>query len=447
MKMSEKLSRRRVLRGTMAGAAVSVALPFLDCFLNASGTARADGAPLPVRFGTWFYGLGMNPGRWAPAEAGPMKALGPELAPIEHLKDKFNIYSGTQVFLGGKPLQVHRTGNIAQLTGAVPVGQIANPHPSIDALVSDVIGKTTRFRSLEATCDGDARNCFSYRAGGAQQASEISPAKLYARIFGPEFVDPNGADFKPDPAVMAQKSVLSATKEQRDAIVRDIGVADRARLDEYFTSLRQLEHQIDLQLQKPPPLAACAIPQAVTDPMIGTEVEATLATNALMMRLIAYALACDQTRVFNLALTNATSRLRFAGDSTIYHGYSHEEAVDPVTGYQVKVSKFAMKCMEGLATAIETLANFKEGDGTLLDRSLMFVCTDTGHAALHSVVDIPIMTVGKAGGAMRTGLHIVGRGDPSTRVGLTAMQALKVPLNSWGFEANQTSKTVTEALV
>jgi len=444
MKILGRLGRRKVLRGMLQGSAVSVALPYLDCLLNSNGNALASGAPLPVRYGTWFYGCGLNPGRWAPKDAGPLKQLGPELAPLEHIKNDINVYSGTQVFLDGKPLLVHTTGNMAQITGSAPGGRPSLA--SIDTLISDVIGTTTRFRSLEASCDGDARTCYSFRAGGVPQASEISPAKMYARIFGPEFVDPNGLDFKPDPLVMAQKSVLSATADQRVAVMRDLGASDRARLDEYFSSVRQLEQQIELQLQKPPPLEACSIPKDVDDPVLGTEVETGLQVNALMMGLITHALACDQTRVFNLAFAHATSRLRFAGDSTIYHGYTHEEAPDQAVGYQRMVAKFGMKCMEGFAKAVEILKNFREGDGTLLDRTLMTAYTDTGYAAVHSVVDIPVFTAGRAGGAMKTGLHVIGRGDPATRIGLTAMQALKLPVNSWGTESMQTSKTISEVL-
>ena len=68
--MTKQISRRTVLRGMLGGAAVSVGLPLLDCFLNGNGTALAQGAPLPVRFGTWFWGCGMNPDRWVPSDGG-----------------------------------------------------------------------------------------------------------------------------------------------------------------------------------------------------------------------------------------------------------------------------------------------------------------------------------------------------------------------------------------
>ena len=71
--------------------------------------------------------------------------------------------------------------------------------------------------------------------------------KLYQRIFGPEFKDPNAADFTPDPKTMARRSVLSYVQEERQGIMKQLGSADRARLDEYFTALRQIEHQLTQQ--------------------------------------------------------------------------------------------------------------------------------------------------------------------------------------------------------
>src|ERR1700744_1068047 len=97
--MNPIFNRRRVLKGMMGGAAVTVGLPFLDCFLDASGTALADGAPLPVCFGTWFFGLGLNPGFWEPKTIGANYDLPPELQPLAPLKHKINIYSGMKAFL------------------------------------------------------------------------------------------------------------------------------------------------------------------------------------------------------------------------------------------------------------------------------------------------------------------------------------------------------------
>jgi len=90
------INRRRILKGMLGGSAVTVALPLLDCFLNTNGTAFASGQALPVCFGTWFWGLGFNPGRWEPATAGKITEFGPELAGLTPYKDKVNVYSGTK---------------------------------------------------------------------------------------------------------------------------------------------------------------------------------------------------------------------------------------------------------------------------------------------------------------------------------------------------------------
>ena len=102
------LNRRTFLRGTLGGAAISVGLPFLDIFLNTNGNAMAaTSAPLPQRFGTWFFGCGMNPARWNPSTEGLDWELSPELLPIAPMRHRMNILSGYSVLLDGEANQVH----------------------------------------------------------------------------------------------------------------------------------------------------------------------------------------------------------------------------------------------------------------------------------------------------------------------------------------------------
>src|SRR5262249_33252598 len=161
---------------------------------------------------------------------------------------------------------------MAILTGTTPRSD-AVVIPTIDTIVADHIGSTTRFRSLEMASTGNAKHMYSFRAGGVFQPAETSPASMYVRLFGTEFRDPNSADFKPDPIVMARQSVLTAVNEQRHDLEKALGTADRARLDQYFTSLRQLELQLALQLEKPTPLASCAVPAQMSEAPVGTEVD------------------------------------------------------------------------------------------------------------------------------------------------------------------------------
>ena len=147
------IARRRVLRGMFGGAAVSVGLPFLDCFLNNNGAALANGQEMPVCFGTWFQGLGFSQGFWEPKTLGANYEFGPHLKALAPYRDKINIFTGMKVFLDGHPLQVHRPGPQAAFQGGIPTG--AEP-PSIDQLIADVIGTRARYRSIEVSCHGSA---------------------------------------------------------------------------------------------------------------------------------------------------------------------------------------------------------------------------------------------------------------------------------------------------
>jgi len=447
MSVVQKLaSRRNVLQGMLGGGVVTLGLPFLDAFLNNNGTAlAATGKALPTVFGTWFWGLGLSPGRWEPTTVGKYADLGPETKVLLPFKDKLNFYSGTKVFLDGRPLITHYTGNFSVLTGTTPREQRVTI-PTLDAIIADHIGAKTRFRSLEMTSTGNPVHSYSTRAGTVINPAEASPKALYARVFGPEFVDPNAANFTPDPMVLARQSMLSVVKDQRDDLMKVLGASDKQRLDEYFTSLRQIENQLQIESEKPAPMEACTPARSVEDAPLGTDIEMVDANHKLFGQILAHTLACGQTRVFNMTYADATSSLRHKGSQMVHHAYTHEEATDPVLGYQKTVVSFQLTIMNGLANMVKTLDSMREGDGTLLDRTLMLASTDTGLAKVHSLENFPLITAGKAGGRLKTGLHIRTAGDPATRVGLTLQQAMGLPINSWGTDSMATNKSITEVL-
>jgi len=450
MSAGERLSRRRVLRGMMEGAAVGLALPFLDCFLDENGEAlAADGKAPPVCFGTWFYGCGFNPGRWEPKTTGPNYQFGIELEPLTPFRPKINVYSGMTAWLDGRPPTAHAIAPAVIAQGAAPpiAGQTLGPGPTLDSLIADVIGARTRFRSLEVSCTGDAKSSHSQREGNAPNPSEVSPLALYMRVFGPGFKDPNAATFTPDPAVVVRRSVLAAVSEQTRSFERQLGAADRAHLDEYLTSLRELEQQLDLQLQKPAPLAACSQPPKPPDTPVGGEVDEVTVNHRLFSKILAHALACDQTRVVNVMQTDGLSQLRFAGEANTHHLFTHEDPIDERLGYQPNVARFYPVILGMFTTFLAELDAFREGERTLLDRMLVFNYTDSGFAKNHTTDNVPMLTAGSAGHRVKTGLHFAApKGDPVTRVSLTAMQALGVAVSNFGSESNRTSKTITEVM-
>ena len=441
------MNRRKVLRGMLNGTAVSVGVPFLDCFLNANGTAMASGAPLPVRFGTWFWGLGHTPNRSIKPGQGTDFEFIDECEPLKPYKTDINVFSNFNIFLDGKPTTVHYSGWVACRTGSVPQGFANIPAPTLDVLIGDKLGSTSRFNSIDISATGNPRDSYTARNTGTRNSAEVDPAVLYVRIFGPDFADPNKADFKPNPATMVRRSVLSGVKEQSDQFVRDLGTADKIRMDEYFTSVRQLEQQIDLQLQKPAPLEACAIPSKPADGVIGTELDTVIANHKTMSQLLAMAVACNQTRVFNMLYSQALSTLHRRGEAFIHHTLTHEEPIDSALGYQAQVAWYNVRSMEAFATFIDAFASIKEGDGTLLDNTLIFANSDTSFARLHALDGIPVMTAGKAGGRLKTGMHIAGNGEALSRIGLTMQQVMGLSVDNWGTGGMLTSKPITEVMV
>jgi hypothetical protein len=440
-------TRRRALRGMLAGGAVTVALPIFDCLLNENGTALADsGAPLPTRFASWFWGLGIGENDWRPKQAGSDYELPVELGALKPFQKKLNLFSGGEVFLDGQANQTHFTGVQGFMTGKVTGS--GDYFSSIDTIIGDVISGPMRFRSIEVACDGDPKASWSARASGKQPA-EVSPLALYGRVFGPEFTDPNAATFVPDPKVMVRRSVLSGINDERSSLTKRLGAGDRAKLDYYFTSLRALEQKLDVQLQKPEPLPSCSKPDAPgkdDGKPVSLALDA-MARHDLFCALMTHALACGQTRVVNLSITQGMSGLRREGDPTNHHTYTHEEPIDSKLGYQVKCAWFQRMYMTGLAHFAGMLDAVQEGDKTLLDRMILFAYTDHGAPRLHSLRNYPFVTFGGANGRMKTGMHIPRPGDAATRVTLTVQQAMGVPVSAWGVGSNRVTSPISEVLI
>lgn len=444
--MSKRWNRRQVLKGMLRGSAVTVALPLLDIFLDGNGMAYASGAPLPTRFGTWFWGCGVNAHRWIPDRVGGDYDLKDELLPLAPHKHKVSVLSGFNCLLGSRPDFMHWSGAMATLSGAAPsaggVGYGNSEAPTIDCLVADALGGDTRFRSLEIACTGDPKVSYSMRKGATVNPSEVDPVKLYQRLFGPEFQDPNAAEFTPDPSIMLRQSVLSSIADERQKLIRTVGTEDRIRVERYFDTLRDMENQLAMALQKPEPLEACVVPKSPRRRDVGPVWEVAQANHRVLGQLLVNALACNQTRVFNLAFTSATSNLRREGATMAHHNLTHVDPFDPELGYQPEAAFFIEGCMQEFAAFLEMMDAIPEGDGTLLDHSVVLATSDTNSAKVHSIDSLPIMVAGSANGKLSTGQHIVGKGDPSSRVGLTLQQALGMPVSSWGVEAMETSSPV-----
>jgi len=450
--MSLKFNRRSVLRGMLGGSAVYMGLPALDVFLNGNGTAFADGAKLPVRFGTYFWGLGLTDTptggtRWVPTTLGAGYEITPELEAIKSVKDKVSVFSGFRVIPDGRANLVHWSGHAGILSGIAPASSARFDAPSLDSKVADAIGTGTRFKVLDVDASVSRRPVsYSTRTGNTFATPEATPLALYSRLFGQGFQDPNSPDWKPDPSIMLRQSVLSAVKDQRQALMSNVGKADQVKLDQYFTSVREMENSLAIQLQKPDKCEACVVPGAPKDAPRGASVDVVNANTRAMAKLLAMGLACNQTKVFNFVHTSGASETYVAGQSKIYHQITHDEPTDAKLGYQPESSKLASMVMQGLGAFLEEMDAVKEGDGTLLDNMLVMAFSDTGYAKIHSIENIPMLLAGRAGGKHKAGQHIHSTGDAVTRVSLTAMQLAGAPVGEFGVGTMRTARPISEVI-
>jgi len=443
--MTKSVDRRTVLRGMLGGAVVSLGLPVLECYLSNSGTAFASGAPIPVRFGTWFWGMGMNKRLFTPDKVGPNFDLKEELAAIAPVKQHINVLSNYRVSTDGRPSLCHYTGQVALRCGQAPADRLSVPGPSVDVIISDSIGEGNRFKSLEMTATGDRTHSWSFRNAQAVNPPEVSPLALYQRVFGSDFQDPNSGKFQPNPELMLRKSVISAVQEDRDQLIRKVSSADRVRLDEYFTSLRGLEQRLSLQLEKPAPAVACRVPKAPGDVApTGMDVDLLSERHRLMTDILVNVLACNQTRIFNMAYSNGGTTRN--GTPETHHVLTHEEPMN-AQGFQPTNSWFLRRTMQDWSYFVSALAAVREGDRTLLDNTLVFAHSDQELAKTHSIDGIPMMTAGGAGGRIKSGIHVDGREALASQVGLTLMRAMGLERENWGADSMKTGTVVDGILV
>jgi hypothetical protein len=406
----------------LGGATATLGLPLLEAMLDAHGEALASGDPLPRRFGVFFWGNGVVPGDWLPVATGEGWAPTPALQPLHDagVVPDVTIVSGTRLELG---VGCHASGRALLLSGSydgvtpeAPSGISAATTMSCDQIAADHIGGDTTFRSIELAVSragtfgsNDDYSC-SWREANLLPA-ESSPSALFDRLF---------TGFTPDDSVrQGRLSVLDAVLADADRLHGTLGSADRQRLEAHLDALRELEVRIDAE----PP--ACQIPAAPIDPAEGGP-EPLLARSDLLVDIVTAALVCDLTRVFSIRFTQALADTVFAdvGASEGHHTLSH--ANPAVHGSTVAFT------MQRFAHLVKKLADTPEGDGRLLDNCALLATTELGNGYDHSVEDMPIVVAGQAGGTLRTGVHHRESGTRASAVPFTLLQAVGVPITSFG---------------
>jgi hypothetical protein len=424
-----RLSRRTLLRGLLGGAAVGVALPPLEAFFDANGRAYAATGAFPQRFGLFFWGNGILPDRWLPAQSGADWALSDQLAPLNNLRDHFTLISGTEVKVTN--VDAHISGPAGLLSGRNSVIRDSSytfGGPTLDQVVGAALGSTTRFRTLEVGVQPGLVG-LSFNGPDSRNPPETSAAALFERLFGPTFRLP-GEEPIFDPTLALRRSVLDAVLADAAALDARLGAVDRARLDQHMTAVRELELRIARLEDDPPQLDACLRP---AEPLAVPDVDGRVQMReraAVISELVAMAYACDLTRSLSYWYSDPLSDVLYDGATAGHHQLTHDEPGD-----QPQVHEIMLEVMGAFADLLEALRRIPEGDGTVLDHCAILGTTDVSYGRTHQIDEFPMVLAGGACGRLKNGLHYRSvTKENAGKVPLSILRALGINAGSYGVD-------------
>lgn len=396
----------------------TVGLPTLEAMLNSNGTALADGSAIPVRLITWCFGNGVVLNRWVPGGirtpvTGPDYPLSPELEPFANVapyvticsgfdnkcKHQITHHEGMTIFSG------HTMTDIGQ--GA---GFFSNARgPTVDQVAAKYIGSLTPIPSIQLGCItqvsqadyGTTMHNVSHKDHLQPLPPVKNPQAAYLSIAG-LFVPED------DPNKPARLSVVDAVREDLKALKSKLGQADKIRMDAHIEGMSQLENKIKAvqPLCSLPPM-----PDETSDVTNGIR-----AVNEAMSDIIAFAFACDVTRIASYLFVGGASEAGFPEIGTpSQHGLSHGHWTNALaagappyseSGQVDQMDQGVKYEMEMAAYLAEKLAGTSDaGGGTLLDNTVMFVSSDCSEGFAHSLVDFPMLVIGGGGGRLHAGHH------------------------------------------
>ena len=403
------LPRRTFLRGMLAGGvAVSVPLPRLGGMLNESGTAYADGAALPLRFGTWFFGNGIIPDRWVPhlVGAGDEWQLSEQLAPLAELKPWLSVLSGFSIKIPNN--SPHASMPCAALTGGQTDSHFVHL-PTIDQLIAPVISGSVAFptglhvgisNTSGATSLGLA---ISYKGPDAANSPEYNPAALFTKLLGFTNQGNSGMPKPVDPELLNRGAVLDAVAEDAKALRMRLGADDQARLDKHLEGINELQGQLTKQ-EMPVATGPITDPDKAY-PNRGADGSISRARNQAFADLLVFAMASDLTRVFSFMFTCPACHCNYADcglDPTTFHeDYGHRHNPKGVSVATLGFNTGVKYAMSNFADILTRMKETPDGAGNLLDNSLIYSTSCVSESQTHSGLDYPLLVVGKGGGKLR----------------------------------------------
>jgi hypothetical protein len=421
----------------LRGAGTAIALPFLDAMLPAFASTAPES---PLRMMYVYAPTGLMPQAWNPPTTGPDFEYQRIMKPIEKFRKDILLISGLgahEVGEGG----ADGPGDHARAVGTYLTGvrirktQGADIQAGVsaDQLAARVLGKKTRIPSLEITCEDnsavgacDSYSCayqtLSFKSPTEPLPPEMNPRLLFERMFGQMDVSANPAERRNQ--ALYRQSILDLTAQDTQSLQRGLGPTDRRKLDEYLTSVREMETRLKKVSD------TSEIPAGVTKP---TGIPVDYAEHArLMFDLITMAFQTDTTRVstFMLAREGGVRPYPEIGVPEAHHSISHHGG-DPIL--IEKLIQIEVYHMQQFAYFLEKMKSIQEGDGTLLDHSAIVYGASLADPNHHDHDHCPTLLAGNAGGRIRTGNHIaVKPGTPISDLHLTLLDTVGVQTDKLG---------------
>jgi hypothetical protein len=420
------ISRRTVLRGL----GTAIALPLLDAMAPGAvgsvaraatgAAASAAGASAPLRMASFFLPNGMVMEDWTPSKEGAGFELPPTLEALEGLREQITVFTGLALdnarAKGDGPGD-HARSAAAFLTGAHPYktsGSDIKLGVSVDQVAAKAVGQQTRLPSLELGLDRGALagNCdsgyacayvsnISWSSATTPVPKEVNPSKVFDRLFGPA-KDREAAESRAK-RLKYRKSILDFVADDAKRLSRDLGKNDQRKLDEFTTSVREIEKRVERDREQQAKAKELA---KVPDVKLPEEIPDDIQEHfRLMADMLVLAYQMDLTRVstFMVASDGSDRVYRTLGISEGHHTISHhgnnKEKIDLLR----KIDKFHL---EQFAYFLKRLSEIKEGEKSLLDNSMVLFGCGIGDGNRHNHNDLPVLLAGRAGGGITPGRHL-----------------------------------------
>jgi len=411
MNQSGFLPRRTFLKGM----ATSMALPWLEAMGPQTALASPAANATPIRLAFVFFPNGAIPAAWNPTGQDNDYELSETLKPLREHKEDFLVLSGLTQDNGrakGDGAGDHARSASTYLTGTHPyktAGANIKAGVSVDQAAAKMIGYQTKLPSLElglepgrtaGSCDSGYSCAYSssisWKTPNTPMAKEIDPRLVFDRLFGSDAAsaeDKAKRDFY-------RKSILDVVAEDAKYLKIQLGKTDRNKIDEYFTSVRELEQRIDrieLIEQKPLPQnikAPEGVPRDLQEHM------------RLMYDLMVLAFQTNSTRISTFMIGNAGSNRAFknVGVQEGWHSLSHHRKVEEKIKHLKAIDKYLAS---EFGYFLKKMKSVKEGERTLLDNSMIVYGSGLGDGNRHTHHDLPIVLAGRGGGSISPGRHLV----------------------------------------